>query len=143
MATAKYSNCDELRKQREYRKRTGNRVTKKYERTKKGKLMRTYRNMQSRVEGILKGKCHLYEGKAICTREEFYEWALSTTEFHWLYDRWVNRGHKPGDSPSIDRIDPDKGYTLGNMRWLTHADNSSRIRRKPSHAEPLPLPDAA
>jgi len=47
---------DRLSWQREYRKANGNASTKKYERTKKGKLMRTYRNMESRAKGIVKGK---------------------------------------------------------------------------------------
>lgn len=114
-----------LEKQRQHRKKTGNAITKKYERTKKGKLMRTYRNMQSRVTGILKKKRHLYDGKGIITRDEFYDWSLSQSEFHRLYDEWVASGYQHRLSPSIDRIDTDLGYVPGNMRWLTHSENSS------------------
>lgn len=130
MANANYCDFEYLRKQREYRQRTGNASTRKYERTKKGKLMRTYRNMQSRVQGILLTKRHLYEGLEILGRHEFYQWAWNDPEFHRLYDGWVASGHQCGESPSVDRIDPDKGYTIDNMRWVTHRENSKNIRRK-------------
>ena len=119
-----------LEKQRQKRKDTCNAVTKKYERTKKGKLMRTYRNMQSRVTGIIKNKRHLYDGKGIVARDEFYDWSLSQSEFHRLYDDWVKSGYKNTLSPSIDRIDTNLGYVSGNMRWLTHSENSALSSRR-------------
>ena len=143
MAHATYSDSEYLRKQRERRAATGNASTKKYERTKKGKLMRTYRNMQSRVTGILKKKRHLYEGLPILSRSEFYMWANNSNEFHRLFDGWVASGYQCGESPSVDRIDATKGYVLGNMRWLTHRENSRNIKRSLSPAESLPLFDAA
>lgn len=118
-----------LERQRQRRKESGNAVTKKYERTKKGKLMRTYRNMQSRVCGILKKKSHLYKGLPILDRQEFYDWAMSSPDFHTLFDSWVASEYKCGASPSVDRIDPKKGYTIDNMQWLSHSDNSRRISR--------------
>ena len=117
------------RKQREHRKKTGNASTKKYERTKKGKLMRTYRNMQSRVTGVLKHKVHLYGGLSILPREAFYEWALACPDFHTLYEGWVDSGYKCGASPSVDRIDTERGYEIGNMQWLTHSENSAKANR--------------
>jgi hypothetical protein len=27
-------------------------------------------------------------------------------------------------APTVDRIDSSKGYSLDNMRWLTHSENS-------------------
>jgi hypothetical protein len=139
MAKATYSDSDYLRKQRERRAATGNATTKKYERTKNGKLMRTYRNMQSRVLGILKKKRHLYEGKDILSREAFYLWAKNSAEFDRLFEGWVASGYKCGASPSVDRIDPSQGYTIGNMEWVTHSENS----RRSSRAAPRRLSDAA
>lgn len=118
-----------LQKQREYRARNGNAVTKKYERTKPGKLMRTYRNMQSRVLGILKTKAHLYGGLPILSRDDFYEWSMASPEFHALFDGWVASGYRCGMSPSVDRVDPSRGYTLDNMEWITHSENSRRSSR--------------
>ena len=140
MAKANYSDSERLRKQREYRAANGNIVTKRYERTKAGKLMRTYRNMQSRVLGILKNKAHLYEGKELLSRDAFYEWAMSSPEFHRLYDGWVASGYRCGASPSVDRIDASEGYVLWNMEWITHSENSRRssVKRQSSPAK-LPL----
>ena len=118
------SNFNRLEWQREYRKKNGDSCTKKYERTKKGKLMRTYRNMESRVLGIVKGKAHLYEGMSVLDRDVFYEWSLSDPDFNTLYEDWVQSGYEIKLSPSIDRLDVDKGYELGNMRWITHSENS-------------------
>jgi len=126
------------RKQREYRAANGDAATRRYERTKKGKLMRTYRNMQSRVLGILKLKRHLYEGKDILSREDFYAWAMNSTEFHRLFDGWVASGYRCGASPSVDRLDTSGGYTIGNMEWVTHSENS----RRSSRAGPRRLRDA-
>ena len=116
---------DRLAWQRERRKRTNNSDTKRYERTKKGKLMRTYRNMESRTKGMVEGKSHLYQGLEVLPRQSFYDWSLSCKDFNSLYDDWVYSGFDKKLSPSIDRIDTSKGYTLDNMRWLTHSENSS------------------
>ncbi len=117
---------DKLEWQREYRKNNANSVTKKYERTKKGKLMRCYRNMQSRIEGVQWRKSHLYCGKELLPREEFYEWAIASEAFHLLYDQWEASGFDRKLAPSVDRIDSSIGYVIENMEWVTHSENSRR-----------------
>ncbi len=109
---------------REYRKRTGNSVTKKYERTAKGKIMRTYRNMFTRVSGMVKRSSHRYKNKELIGKEEFYEWALIDETYNELYNNWVASGYQRKLSPSIDRIDAELGYISGNIRWLTQSENS-------------------
>lgn len=121
MATREY-----LYAQKAYRERTGNAATKKYERTKKGKLMRNYRNMESRIKGIQWQKHHLYKGKALLSREEFYEWSMSNPDFHRLFNAWVESDYERKLSPSVDRLDSSKGYEVGNMEWVTHSENSRR-----------------
>lgn len=117
---------DSLARQREYRKKTGNACTKKYEKTKKGFLMRLYRNMQSRVTGIQKKKHHLYKGKDLLPRDHFYEWALSSSRFHELFSVWEESGYDRKLTPSVDRIDSRRGYSIINMEWVTHSENSRR-----------------
>ena len=114
------------RKRREYRKRIGNADSKKYEKTPKGFLMRLYRNMQSRINGIQKQKHHLYKGKTLLSREQFYEWALNHPEYWQLREIWVNSNYERRLTPSVDRVDSDKGYELSNMEWVTHSENSRR-----------------
>ena len=120
---------DILEKQRAYRARIGNAVTKRYERTKNGKIMRIYRNMQSRVLGIVKQKAHLYAGLDILSRDDFYEWAKNSPEFDTLFDAWMDAGYPAKLAPSVDRVDPSRGYQLDNMEWVTHSENSRRASR--------------
>lgn len=112
--------------QRIRRKENGNAATLKYERTKKGKIMRIYRNMLSRVTGVQKQKFHLYQGKEILPKNEFYDWAISSNDFHSLFDAWVESGYERRLAPSVDRIDSSRGYEVGNMEWVTHSENSRR-----------------
>lgn len=112
--------------QRKRRKEIGNIDTHKYERTKKGKIMRIYRNMLSRVNGVQKRKFHLYAGKDILPKTEFYDWAVNSPEFTVLFDAWVASGYERKLSPSVDRIDSGSGYRIENMEWVTHSENSRR-----------------
>lgn len=102
---------------------------KKHEKTLQGYLMRTYRNMKSRVKGVQKKKAHLYIGLSLLEKADFYEWSLSLPAYHELYKNWVESGYSRKLSPSIDRIDSKKGYEKGNMRWITHSQNSKETNR--------------
>lgn len=115
---------EQLEAQRVKRKANDNAATKKYEKTKNGFLVRTYRNMLSRVTGVQHKKAHLYKGLTILPKEEFYQWALDNIAFNELFACWVVLGYSRVASPSIDRIDSTKGYEKGNIRWLTHSQNS-------------------
>lgn len=97
-----------------------------YEKTKKGFLMRVYRNMKSRIEGVQKKKYHLYRGKSLLNKEDFYNWALQSEEFHKLFKEWETSKYERRLTPSVDRIDPSKGYEVSNMEWVTHSENSRR-----------------
>ncbi len=104
--------------------------------------MRTYRNMWSRVVGIQHGRhAHLYTGLAILPKTVFYLWALAPDSAFWpLWTRWQAANRDLKLTPSVDRRDAAKGYTLDNMQWLTHAENSAKIRpefryRKPRRQE--------
>lgn len=113
-------------RQREYRKANNNACTAKYERTKPGKLMRIYRNMKSRIEGVQKAKWHLYRGKCLLSKEDFYTWAMCGHDFHRLFRDWVESGYDRKLAPSVDRINPEEGYHWDNMQWVTHSENSRR-----------------
>jgi len=112
--------------QREYRIKTGNACTKKYEKTKQGFLVRLYRNMQSRINGIQKTKAHLYAGKDLLPREEFYSWALNSEAFHKLFKEWEDSGYERRLCPSVDRINSNAGYRIDNMEWVQFHENCRR-----------------
>lgn len=114
---------EENRKQRERRKKNGNKNTKKYEKTKKGFLVRCYRNMLSRVTGVTKNKNHLYLGKSILEKDDFYDWALNDADFNILFDEWVESDYERRLTPSIDRLDTSEGYFIDNMRFISFSDN--------------------
>ena len=115
--------------QRERRKANGNAATKKYEKTRRGFLMRAYRNMKSRVTGIQKKKYYLYAGLPILDKAEFYNWSLNSIEFNILFDKWTELGYLRTKTPSVDRIDSTKGYIPGNIQWITHSENSAKTSR--------------
>lgn len=112
--------------QKVYRLRTGNSSTSKYEKTKKGFLMRLYRNMKSRIEGVQKAKFHLYAGCSLLPKETFYEWSLASEVFHQLFEEWEQSGYERKLAPSVDRVDSFRGYELDNMEWVTMSENSRR-----------------
>lgn len=99
-------------------------VCKKYEKTFKGHLVRTYRNMKSRILGIQKKKHHLYKGLFILSKDNFYDWSINSLDYQELYNIWNESNYDRKLTPSVDRIDSSKGYELSNMRWITHSENS-------------------
>lgn len=117
---------ERLKYQQERRKSNGNLDTKRYEKTENGFLMRMYRNMKSRVTGIQTKKAHLYQGKEILSKEDFYEWAKCSPMFMVLFKQYTDKGYKMKDAPTVDRLDSSLGYTLDNMQWVTHSVNSQR-----------------
>lgn len=125
---------DKLEWQRLHRLKNSNLDTKKYEKTKKGFLMRTYRNMKSRTSGVQRLKSHLYLDKELLNKEEFYNFSLNNSVFNDLFNRWEESKYDRKLTPSIDRIDSTKGYVLDNIRWLTHSENSKLTsRNKPKY----------
>lgn len=120
------SRVDKNTWQREHRKKNNNQHTKVYEKTKSGFLMRTYRNMLSRVSGIQKKKAHLYKDKDILSKEEFYVFSYNDELFNLLFDSWTKAEYPRKYTPSIDRIDTSIGYTKENIQWITHSENSRK-----------------
>lgn len=120
---------ERLLDQKRRRKDNGNLYTKRYEKTPNGFLMRIYRNMKSRIEGIQKQKQHLYLEKELLPKEEFYAWAKQHSDFLKMFYTWENSNYDRKLTPTVDRIESSAGYTLDNMQWLTHSQNSSKGAR--------------
>lgn len=113
-------------RQRAYRQANKNASTNKYEKTRSGFLMRKYRNMKSRVTGVQYLKEHLYGGKELLDREDFYEWAINSPEFDVMFTEWESSNYDIKLCPTVDRKDADSGYVVSNMQWLTHSENSRK-----------------
>lgn len=114
----------ESEKRKAYLYRVGNGSFKRYEKTHNGFLMRIYRNMKSRITGVQKDSAHLYLGKELLPKEEFYKWAKDSKDFYNLFEAYKDSGFSRRLAPTVDRIDSSKGYFIENMRWLTHSENS-------------------
>lgn len=95
-------------------------------RTLRGTLMERYKGMRRRVEGRDKTHVAGSRGKALVSRDEFIAWGLAHPEYLRLHAAWVASGYARHMGPSIDRIDPDKGYTFDNMQWLTTQQNTAK-----------------
>jgi hypothetical protein len=121
------------------RKEVGNVDTHKYEKTIEGFLMRAYRNMKSRITGVQKEKHYLYAGKELLSKEEFYDWARKSSDFLKLYKEWVNFEFNQKLTPSVNRINPNIGYIIPNMEWITNSQNSalSSVTKKMKNIEKL------
>lgn len=90
-----------------------------------GFLQRLYNNMKKRVEGRNSQNPHYWAGKPILPKETFFEWSRNHPDFLRLFKRWILTDCDIKLSPSINRINSKKGYTLDNIEWVTMSQNSS------------------
>lgn len=67
-----------------------------------------------------------YGGRGITVQPEW----LDKKNGCWLYYKYIeeNLGPKPSDKHSIDRINNDLGYVIGNLRWADRHTQQSNIR---------------
>ena len=86
--------------------------------------------MKSRVTGIQKNSFFYYQGLELLPLPVFYFFSLSNPQFLHLFDEWVLSGYEMRLTPSPDRIDPNKGYEIENIEWVTFEENLKR-RRSP------------
>ena len=101
----------------------------KYRRSFLGKIKVTYRAICGRIRS--KNPKHTkYTGLKCLEKEVFIEWSKNNINYLNLWNIWVDNNYKISISPSIDRTDPKKGYTLDNIQWITHSENSSKAVRK-------------
>lgn len=87
-----------------------------------------YYHMKARHEGHATHFSHS-EGKGLLSKEEFFVWCKDFNNlniFVSLYFDWAQADFPLGLSPSIDRIDPELGYTADNIQWLTFDQNTEK-----------------
>jgi hypothetical protein len=139
-ADRRQNQCRDCRRvhRNEYIDRVGYGSFHKYEKTKKGFLMRAYRNMKSRITGVQSKKQHLYAGLELLDKELFYQWALADQDFNMLFANWEANEYVLKLTPSIDRKDSKIGYAISNMRWLTQQENS-RLGAVSRYNQPAPV----
>jgi hypothetical protein len=89
-------------------------------------LAHKYRKMRRRITGRAVKSAHLYKGLGIMPREEFLAWAVADSAFKSLWATYQLAGRPMRLSPSIDRIDTQRGYVRGNVQFITHSANSRK-----------------
>lgn len=103
-------------------------ITKKRHRTKEGMIKRAYQHMKRRVEGRHTTAVSSV-GKELLDFDVFYEWSLNNFDYHFIWTAWTDSDRVRRLTPSIDRVDKNKGYTLDNIEWVTVAENTRRENR--------------
>lgn len=59
------------------------------------------------------------------SRKELEEWA-EVNGLALLMAAWEKAGYPKDLTPSVDRLDPTQPYTLGNVRFVTWAENNNK-----------------
>lgn len=92
-------------------------------------LKSKYQLMKARVEG--RGDYAVTSiGKPILSLADFVWWGMASEMFLKLHDAWVLSGFDYKLSPSVDRVNSKRGYTLDNIQWLTHSENCRKDKIK-------------
>jgi len=119
--------CEKVRKNRAMRKKQYQEYDKNRQRNNYKRIFaHRYSGMLARIEGRSTRK-YKVENRAICTRAEFYKWCEQNIEvFKKIHQTWEKSNWDNKYSPSIDRIDNSKGYTINNIRWLSKTDNCKK-----------------
>lgn len=101
-------------------------ASRKRHKTKLGYLERTFSNIIARTR-LTPVDRHFpfYAGvKCLFTRQEFYKFSLKDKAFKRLFKIWTVSNYAVSCRLSIDRIDSDMHYSLDNIQWISHRDNS-------------------
>ena len=92
----------------------------KRNKTKDGKLKAIY------VDQVKHSKTRKHE-PPIYTKQEFIDRFINDEDYLLLYNNWVDSDYKKMLSPSFDRLDDYKPYSLGNLnKWMTWEENSNK-----------------
>ena len=68
-----------------------------------------------------------YKTLKILNKDEWVVWCEhNMKKFLVLYNNWQKSGFEHKMSPSIDRIDNNRGYEFDNMQWLTQSQNAKK-----------------
>lgn len=92
---------------------------KQYRRTLTGLTVRIYTNQV----GSSKDRNH---PAPAYTKAELTKWLLAQPLYHTLHSQWVSFCYYKWLTPSVDRIDSTKPYTLDNIQLMTWIDNHNK-----------------
>ena len=88
-------------------------------------LKHKYYGIKARCNGRTSHRS--YDGRAYLSLKEWEAFCEETyPQFIGMYKSWQESGYNRMLSPSIDRIDNNLGYVLGNIQWLTMVENRDK-----------------
>lgn len=87
-------------------------------------LSALYTTIARRTRGDATKRPDLYRGLPIMPKEVFMSWAKNHPDFLRLYKQWVTADFDRRLTPSLNRMNSSRGYTLDNVNWLTNSQNS-------------------
>jgi hypothetical protein len=88
-------------------------------------LYYTWRNMIQRCTNHKHTAFHRYGGRGITV---YFPWQVSEKKFYEYVSTLPNFGKR---YYTLDRINNDKGYQPGNLRWVTMADQNKNRCNSP------------
>lgn len=94
---------------------------------------RRYAHIKARAEGRSTNKSAAL-GKELIGYDDFFDWCKDKENFDVflsLYYDWMQSDFSLWFSPSIDRIDPKRGYTADNIQWLSFSENCRKNNKDP------------
>jgi len=97
-------------------KQCENELSREKSKTKDGLISSIYRHQKSHS----KKRSHIAPSYSI---KELEEWILSRRDFEQIYKEWANSGYCKLLTPSVDRLDDFKSYSLDNIQLVTWRDN--------------------
>lgn len=71
-----------------------------------------------------------YSHMGICSREEFFNWSIKNKTLAQLYKEWQESKFQNRLIPTVNRINPKGGYTLGNIEWVAFHENARKVTKK-------------
>jgi len=102
---------------------------KNYQMTPRQYLVQKYCYMRDRVSDpgrSIEGRHYL--NLPICTQAEFVSFGLRSRRFAKLFQEYKRSRGNRAKAPSVDRINPTRGYTLDNIQFLSLSDNVSKAK---------------
>jgi hypothetical protein len=97
-----------------------------YHKTYLNEWTKTFKGHASQLYSYIKRRLRTakeYVGLKAVSREVFTSWCLNDDNYRRLYALWVRSNFDPNLSPSTNRKDTSKGYTLDNIEIVTTYDN--------------------
>lgn len=98
----------------------------KYSHTPRGKIRLMYNAIQNRTRHVAS-----YQHRELTfTRLEFIQWVESNyAHYMRLFTKWRLSNYNRRYSPSVDRVDNTKGYTLQNIQLVYQYQNAAKDNR--------------